>query len=101
LESIFLLFIALGIYFFPSFEAFRREHRSASAILVLNIFLGWTFVGWVAALVWAFKRPEIVIQNKEDKGSIHELERLVALRDKGAISEHEFSSEKQKILNRS
>jgi hypothetical protein len=23
------------------------------AIFVLNLFLGWTFVGWVVALVWA------------------------------------------------
>jgi hypothetical protein len=31
-----------------------------SAITVLNIFLGWTLLGWIAALAWAFtaKRPE-------------------------------------------
>jgi len=28
------------------------------AILILNLFLGWTFLGWVIALVWAFTNRE-------------------------------------------
>jgi hypothetical protein len=30
-----------------------REHHQKIAILVLNVLLGWTAVGWAAALVWA------------------------------------------------
>lgn len=44
---------ALVLYFVPSIVAGSREHHNGSAILVLNIFLGWTFIGWVVALVWA------------------------------------------------
>lgn len=44
---------AIAIYFIPSAVAIGREHRNAGAIIVLNIFLGWTFLGWVVALVWA------------------------------------------------
>jgi hypothetical protein len=40
-------------YFFPTIVALLRDHHKLSAIAVLNFLLGWTFLGWVAALVWA------------------------------------------------
>lgn len=43
------------LYFLPSIIAFVRGKRDAVSILVLNIFLGWTLIGWVVALVWALK----------------------------------------------
>jgi hypothetical protein len=30
-----------------------RKKRNATAIFALNLLLGWTVLGWVAALVWA------------------------------------------------
>ena len=48
-----LFFLGLAVYFVPSLIAFRNCKKQASAIYVLNIFLGWTFLGWVVALVWA------------------------------------------------
>lgn len=50
---VFLLIIAAFFYFLPAIVANSRGHRNGSAITVLNLFLGWTFLGWVAALVWA------------------------------------------------
>lgn len=46
--------IGVLIYFIPSFVAFRRKHKNRTAILILNIFLGWSLIGWVVALVWSF-----------------------------------------------
>jgi hypothetical protein len=37
----------------PAIVASCRHHNATGAIIVLNIFLGWTFIGWVIALVWA------------------------------------------------
>jgi len=37
----------------PSIIASFRGHHQMAAIFLLNIFIGWTFIGWVAALVWA------------------------------------------------
>ena len=55
--GLFLLVIiaAVGmlVYFAPCLVASRRNHRNAMPIFILNLFLGWTFVGWVGALVWA------------------------------------------------
>ena len=46
------LFIT-GIYFIPSFIAYRRKHKQTISIILLNFFLGWSLIGWVGALIWA------------------------------------------------
>ncbi|HEY5039103.1 MAG TPA: superinfection immunity protein [bacterium] len=38
-------------YFIPSIAAMKKTNFLA--IFMLNLFLGWTFIGWVIALVWA------------------------------------------------
>jgi len=49
-----IILIALPvIYLVPSFIAGARKHRSGMAIVALNILLGWTFLGWVGALIWS------------------------------------------------
>ena len=57
LPAFFLPFFGFGfvMYFLPSILAFARSKRDATAILLLNIFLDWTVIGWVVALVWAVK----------------------------------------------
>jgi hypothetical protein len=54
-----LILLAVLVYFVPSLVAFRHKHRhhNAVAILALNPLLGWTLLGWVAALVWALTKP--------------------------------------------
>lgn len=41
-------------YFAPSLVADSRKHKSAGGILVVNFFLGFTFLGWILALAWAY-----------------------------------------------
>jgi Superinfection immunity protein len=57
LPAFFLPFFGFGfvMYFLPSIIALVRSKRDITAILLLNLFLGWTFIGWVVALVWAVK----------------------------------------------
>jgi hypothetical protein len=43
----------LGLYFAPALIAANRGHHNTVAISALNLFLGWSFLGWVAAFVWA------------------------------------------------
>jgi hypothetical protein len=50
--SLFLLFLCA--YMMPTIIALSRHHRDRNAIAILNLFLGWTFVGWVIAFVWSF-----------------------------------------------
>ena len=40
----------LLIYFLPVMVAWSRWHRNEYAIGMLNMFLGWTSLGWVIVL---------------------------------------------------
>lgn len=45
--------ILAAIYFLPTFIAYRRNHHNRVPILVINVFFGWSLVGWVACLAWS------------------------------------------------
>jgi hypothetical protein len=55
-----ILFAIVGFlfYFLPTFVGFFRKHPNMTPILIVNIFLGWTLVGYVVALAWAFTAQE-------------------------------------------
>jgi hypothetical protein len=44
------------MYFLPSIIALARGKRDLVAIILLNLFLGWSMIGWIVALVWAAKQ---------------------------------------------
>ena len=45
--------IAVLVYFLPSIVAFSRHKMNPGAAMVVNLFLGWTLIGWVVALAMA------------------------------------------------
>ena len=47
-------------YFLPFAIAFNRKRANTGAIFALNLFLGWSLIGWVAALVWALKEEQTI-----------------------------------------
>lgn len=51
-----LIAASVAIYFLPNWIASGRNHPNKNSIFVLNLILGWTLVGWVVALVWAFTK---------------------------------------------
>lgn len=57
-----LLVILAVLYFLPCLLAGVRGRRNTIAIFALNLFLGWTLLGWVMALVWAL--------SAQDKGTV-------------------------------
>ena len=48
-----MLIVVTLLYFLPTVIALSRGHLSALAIFLLNLFLGWTVVGWIVALIWS------------------------------------------------
>ena len=59
--------VALGIYFLPVLICAWRNHPQKNSIGIINIFVGWTLIGWVVALAWScynFEKKE-----KKDSGS--------------------------------
>ncbi len=61
-----IVLLIIALTFLPSWIAFRRKLRKRVAILVLNILLGWTGVGWMVLLIWSIlsddKDPQLVIR---------------------------------------
>lgn len=52
-EYVLVAVVVVGLYLMPSFLAAKRKCKSGMGILIINFTLGWTFVGWVVALIWA------------------------------------------------
>jgi len=60
LYIVLMLVILLPLYFLPAIVAASRNNHNTAAIFVLNLFLGWTFLGWVIALIWAMMASSMV-----------------------------------------
>jgi hypothetical protein len=45
--------VVFVLHFLPTFVAWRRHVKSFWWIFLINLFFGWTLIGWVIALVWA------------------------------------------------
>lgn len=62
-----IIILFLIPYFLPSIIALFRSKSNTTAIVMLNLFLGWTFIGWVVALIWAVTKDRemqtIVVNN--------------------------------------
>jgi len=50
-----------AMYFLPTIIAAIRGKRDLLAIFLLNLFLGWSVIGWVVALIWAAKHDSQVM----------------------------------------
>ncbi len=94
-----LAIVIIFIYFIPAINAYSNKKNNRSSVLVINIFLGWTLIGWVVALAMSAgkdKEIPVIVQNKTT--TAHELEKLAELKEKGIINQDEFEKQKQKIL---
>lgn len=53
-----LIVLGLVVYLVPSIIAEERNSRKLHPIIIVNIFLGWTLVGWGVALAWACAKKD-------------------------------------------
>ncbi len=56
---IFLIYVALHLYFLPSLIADKKRTQYTGAIFALNLLLGATGIIWVACLVWALTLSDL------------------------------------------
>ena len=64
MAQLILIILGIGIYFLPTIAGWNTKYQTG--ILILNLFLGWTILGWVGALIWAVSAPkENVTHNKK------------------------------------
>ena len=45
----------IAAYWFPTIMAFMRHVPGKAQVVIVNLFLGWTVIGWIVALVMAFR----------------------------------------------
>lgn len=58
LYALWLLAAAIGVYLLPSILAFNRQVPNRWSVVVINVLLGWTLIGWAVALAMAVRdRP--------------------------------------------
>jgi uncharacterized membrane protein YqaE (UPF0057 family) len=48
------LLMLAAVYIIPTVVALVKGHKNTAAIFIVNLFLGWTVLGWVVSLAWAF-----------------------------------------------
>lgn len=105
--GIVMLILLAFLYFIPTIIAVKRDHPSYLAIFAVNLILGWMLIGWVIALVWSLSgisTPVVVPQKvvnetpKEKPSLTEQLEELSSLKEKGLLTEEEFSAKKAQIL---
>ena len=59
LFSVLMTLLSL-FYFLPFAIAFNKKRANTGAIFALNLFLGWSLIGWLVALVWALKEEQVI-----------------------------------------
>jgi Superinfection immunity protein len=61
IASLLLVGAIVMAYMFPTFIACIRRVPNTGSVAIINIFLGWTFIGWVVALAMAASssRPSV------------------------------------------
>lgn len=95
--------LVVVIYFVPALVANLRKARNENLIGVINLFLGWTVLGWFVALAMALdakpreKKDCAVPADKDHK--FDRLAKLGEMREKGLLTDEEFTVEKQKLLS--
>lgn len=104
-----VLVLVIAAYMLPGIVALARKHPNAASIIALDLLLGWTLLGWVAAFVWSLTAipqeamaagnialPPRAAPVSSHAGEIAELKRLL---DSGTITQAEFEQMKARIIN--
>jgi hypothetical protein len=53
-----MLLIAVGLWALPIIVAGVRNHPQIGPIIILDILLGWTGIGWIIALAMSLSKIE-------------------------------------------
>lgn len=90
------------IYFIPSILA--RQKTDFKLIFALNLFLGWTVIGWIWALIWACQKDEEPLGYYKPGYPGYTLEKAIRLQelrrqfDAGVITNSNYDDGVKEIL---
>ncbi len=101
----------------PTIIAYLGKKSNLTIILLVNFFLGWSFVGWIVSLIWAQSSenasqkvevknqiPHLVEKSRSHKELSYDeklktIQKLKDLLDSGVLTQAEFEEQKTKILS--
>lgn len=49
-----LIYIFYWLYMLPSYISYVRGTEISTVVTILNILTGWTVIGWIILLIWAY-----------------------------------------------
>lgn len=58
MDSSAVLLLVAAAYFLPTLVAVMRSVPNAGSVVVINLFLGWTLIGWVVSLAMAARSAQ-------------------------------------------
>ena len=68
------IILVLALYLLPMIIAISRKLPNVGSVVVINILLGWTVIGWIVALAMSLGSPatpvaQVIIQNSAGFGT--------------------------------
>ena len=87
-----MMLVGAALYFLPSILASARRRPNTTTIFIINLLLGWTALGWIAAMVLVFIEPNFSIAGNKSALDIAKTRYA-----KGEISQAEFEEIKKNI----
>jgi uncharacterized membrane protein len=87
-----MFLVSVAVYFLPTILASIRHRPNTMTIFLINLLLGWTALGWIAAMVLVFIETKNIIPATE---SARDTARQRSA--KGEISQSEFEEKKKTI----
>lgn len=96
------VFIALAITFLPVIIAVQRKHNDTILIFLLTFFFGWTFIGWIVALLWSISSNVNIMSSKSPTNDTltNKLTEITDLLNRNLITQEEYETQKKKILEK-
>jgi hypothetical protein len=95
--------IVAMLYFIPAIIA--REKADFKLIFLLNLFLGWTIIGWIWALIWSFEKEKEPLSFYKPGYPGYTTENALKLRalqnqfDAGVITKTDYDNTLRNILS--
>ena len=101
--SLIISFVITSLYFLPYLTAQRQNHIKLRTIYLLNIFTGWTVIGWITIMIWLCTPSRTKIRRHNNQQEANEKlkykQLLDELLDSGAISQEEYQRRIGELLN--
>ena len=57
LFALFIILASVALYVLPIIMVIALKRTHVAGVTIVTLLLGWTLLGWVAALAWAVSSP--------------------------------------------